>query len=284
VCFLAVFAYIKLFNAPFYVPNAGVIMGGKIGLGTIFTEISTVSRTMVGYITLNSYFDLVVVTVMLITVFAWYISRSRFILAACIIAGIYHLVLFALYVPDAFNLNKQTACLLPLMIIAVVAYGTPASRKAIFFFVLLFAPLVYLETFYRIKDYKSCYEMNQSLKPITSQLEQIRYKVASGKPTVISLLNREMDKRVFNKSLPMEYFLPNLPVSTTDHYPITYSSIIPSFPNGDTAKRYEDNFQTFGKLHIDYFLSAKPLNMDSVPLVYHTDLYYLYKNNRRQKL
>ncbi|HXP49736.1 MAG TPA: hypothetical protein VN922_07280, partial [Bacteroidia bacterium] len=283
VCFIVVFAYIKFFNAPFYAPNSGVIMGGKMGIATLVNEISIISKNIVLYFTVNSFFDLVLFMVFLITLFAWYLTKNRMILAACIITSIYYIVLLTLYTFESFNFNKQTACLLPLMIVAVVCYGTPASKKAIFFFVLLFAPLTYLETFYRIRDYKGCYDTSQRLKPITSQLEQIRYKVADGKPTVICLLNREMDKREFNKGLPIEYFLPSLPVSTLDHYPITYSSTIPSFPNGDTAKRYEDNFQVFGRLHVDYFMSAKPLNMDSVPLVYHTDLYYLYKNNRKQK-
>lgn len=211
-----------------------------------------------------------------IGIFNYSITKNKLILSACIISILSLAVSLIFYTTDNAFLDKQTAYFYPLLLIPIFYKGLPNTKKAAIAIILLFAPITYIKAFNQIRLRKVNYSINEKLKPLCSQIGQLKYKIDPGKPRTILYKMGDID------TIPYIYFLMHLPVSTTDNLPITYSvDVYFSHPMSEVP--YNDRFITHGKLYIDYFLSAKPLTIDSTILVEHNEVFYLYRNTRKVK-
>ncbi|MGP8215899.1 MAG: hypothetical protein ACLQQ4_10075 [Bacteroidia bacterium] len=276
--FLLIYMYTIYFNAPFNAGSLLLVTHEKIGMGTVIFLIKKFIWNVYVFAAMNNpFYDLLQVLVLVIAVYSCYISKNRFILAACIISLVYFLVLLTLYSAFSFFLNKKMACLYPLLLIAIFTTDTARLKYLTLSILLLFSPITYLKTKDIIKDRKKMAIRREDVKPLIDQFQQIKYKIEGGEPITILAISNE-----FNSKLPGPVFTSSLPVCTSDKIPILYTENFPI--NGpDSMLYYELNFRTRGKIHIDYMLAAHPFKIDSTSLIYSCNLFYLYKNNKIAK-
>ncbi|MGP8214495.1 MAG: hypothetical protein ACLQQ4_02920 [Bacteroidia bacterium] len=271
---LFIMLYMHYFNAPY---TAGIL--ADIERGNIsFNEFIKASFQNIFYYFTghNSFYDLLYLVLIGMGIFNYAITKNRLILSACIISILSLFVLLILYTTDNAFLDKQTAYFYPLLLIPIFYAGLPNTKKAVIALLLFFAPVTYIKAFSQIKLRKDNYIVNEKLQPLCTQIEQLKNKIEPGKPMTILYKMGDIDK------IPYIYFLSHLPVSTTDNFPITYSvNIYFSHPMDEIP--YNDRFKTQGKYYIDYFLSGKPLTIDSSTLVEQNEVFYLYKNNKKLK-
>lgn len=278
LCFLIIYVYIMFFNAPFYGGGMAHIMQAKFGIETIAYLVKKIAWNTFVFFTRNPFYDLLQIPILIVAGYLCFTSKNRFLIAACIISSIYFVVLLTLYIPYSFFMNKQTACLYPLVLIALFYTDKSMLKYFALAVILVFSPIAYLKAGGLVRERKKMAIENNEDKAMMAQLEQIKYKTEGGKPITILTLYREFDSK-----MPYPIFSSNLPASTADKYPIMYSYNFPIDGKHDSTFRNEWNFKTLGKIHIDYILSAKPLKIDSTTMIYSCDLYYLYKNNKKTK-
>ncbi|MGP8215900.1 MAG: hypothetical protein ACLQQ4_10080 [Bacteroidia bacterium] len=277
VCFLLIYIYGIYFNAPYYAGSMAKITNNKIAIGTIVFLAKKLAWNSYVFVAMNNpFYDLLQIPVLIITFYSLYISKNMFMMAACIISFIYFVVLLTLYSSFSFYINKLTACLYPLVLIAFFTTDKARLKYLVLSFLLLFSPITYLNVKNIISDRKKMAIRRENVKPLIDQFQQIKYKIEGGKPRTILTLYRDFDKKV-----PFEILASSLPCSTTDKFPILYTN---NFHNEDnTVCDYSSNFNTWGRIYVDYILSAYPLKIDSTSMVCSCDLFYLYKNNKTTK-
>lgn len=277
-CFLLIYLYLSYFNAPVFTGGLAHIMNDKPGLAVLVYLVRKIAWNAFVFFSRNPFYDLLQIPVILVAVYSWFISKNRFMLAACIISIIYYIVLLTLYVPYSFFLNKQSACLYPLLLVAFFYTDTSKLKYLTLGLLLIFSPISYLKAAGLIRAKKQAAIENEKAAPLISQIDQIRSKIEGGKPRTILTLYRE-----FENDLPYSVLSCNLPASTTDKQPILYTYNFPIDRQEGSVFKNELNFQTHGKLYVDYILSKHALSIDSTTMVYSCNLFYLYKNNKRTK-
>ncbi|HTA83598.1 MAG TPA: hypothetical protein VK783_11705 [Bacteroidia bacterium] len=275
-CFILIYAYIVYFNAPFYGTSMGHIMHDKLGLGTIKFLIQKIGSNTIALFTRNPFYELLLIPVFLITVYSLYTTKNKLMLCACIITIIYALVLLALYVPYTVFLNKQTACLFPLLLIAFFYTEKTNLKYIALILILLISPITYLKSARTIKEHKIMWAEYDKARPVVTQLEGIKNNAEGSHPITILTLYREFDDIV-----PFPVLSSCLPLVNNSKQPILYTYDFPIEGTHKGSFKNESNFQTYGKLNIDYILSRHPITLDSTSLAYSCNLYYLYKNNRK---
>jgi hypothetical protein len=278
ICFLFVYIYIRYFNAPFYGSTMALVMNDKLGLDTITLLLKKIVSNFYFFVTQNPIYELLMLPVLAITAYSWFMSKNRLMLAACIISLIYFVALFSLYAPFSFFLNKQWACLYPLILIALYNTDKVNLKYIMLLLLLVMSPIAYIKAAGLIRERKRTAMESEKTQPMVSQFEQIRNKVEGGKPITILTLYREFDDKI-----PFPVFSSSLSVSTTDQYPILYTYNFPANRKHDSTFINEKNFRLYHKIYVDYILSRYPLKIDSTSLTYSTDLFYLYKNNKKTK-
>lgn len=187
---------------------------------------------------------------------------------------IYFAVLLTLYFPYSFFLNKQLACLYPLILITLFATDTSKFRYLAIILILILSPFTYLKSAGMVRAHKNAAMQVDGYAQVESKLGEIRTYINDSKPVTCITVYRE-----FDSIIPFNVFTGSLPVSTTKGYPILDASHFNNFK----GSRYSDNFRSSGKIHIDYIISHSPITLDSVSLLTSNTIYYLYKNNRRVK-
>jgi len=276
--FLLIYIYIYYFNAPFFGGSMGYVASHKLGFGSINYILHKTVINLCAFFTRNPFYELLQIPILCIAIYSWFTSKNRFLLSACIVSIIYYSVLMVLYVPYTYFLNKQLACLYPLLLVAIYATSTPKVKYLTFILLLLFSPFSYIKAGKLVQEKKKVALEANSNKLTISLFEEIRNKIQTTKPVTILTLYNE-----FDKDLPFPIFSSCIPVATNNKQPVLYTADFPlEAPKGNSYK-YEDNFQFFHKLHIDYILSRYPLSLDSISLTYSCNLFYLYQNNKKAK-
>jgi hypothetical protein len=278
-CFILIYIYIYFFNAPFFGGSMNYVMSHKLGFNSITYLLHKTIINTFAFFTRNPAYDLLQVPVLFIVIYSCIISKNRLILAACIISIIYYSVLLTLYEPYTYFLNKQTACLYPLLLVALYTGANKINLKYIAFILLiLISPLAYLKAGGLVRAKKKMANEYALKESTIKQLDEIKNKLQATKPLTILTLYRE-----FDTVLSYPIFITSLPVSTINKQPILYTEVSSDDTPNSGPFKYEDNFLFYHKIHIDYVLSRHPLSLDSTSLVYSCNLFYLYQNNKQAK-
>ncbi|HWY98571.1 MAG TPA: hypothetical protein VNY36_05745, partial [Bacteroidia bacterium] len=276
-CFLFAYLYFQYFNAA--TPTKSLHMASEgLGLSKLVLLAKGFFKNIFNFFTKNPFYELLNTLIFAMALYMLYLNKNRLLLAACIISFVYFAILLTLYTPFYFFFDKQTACLAPLLIIALCYVGGKNIKKATLFLLLFFAPIAYLKAYNQVKQRKIASIENDQLKPFSAKLEPVASKIEGGGPKMVLLLYRE-----FDSTIPLTDFMTNLPVATADKSPITYTVNILSTKYPDPVGKYEGKFRTYGRQYVNYFLSKHPLSIDSTTLVYSNDLFFLYKNNKKTK-
>ena len=275
-CLFLVLLYISFFNAAYHGFIMPVILEHPFSPSTYCQVIISFKNNFRNYFTQTPILFAEYLFLLCISITSYVLTKNKLILSSCIIALAYILILLSVYLYHPVFLNKLTAPLYPLLLVPIFYTGTPMVKKATVILLLLFSPPVYLEAFDQVQNHRWAYTFNNELSHLTKPFQDLKYKLQGGKPIVVEGLYKE-----FEDTIPYFIQMVNLPASTTDGYPITYSN---NFPDSTWRKTsYASHFKKYGRLHIDYILARHPLTLDSITFVYSNDLFYLYKNNKQTK-
>ena len=272
-----IFLYMSFFNAA-YTPKTGIpaLTNGGLSLKTISFLIDRLKENLYTYFNHSSLFENFQGIILLIVTFSYFITKDKFILAACIIGFAYYLVLATLYVVMPFYFNKQTACLYIILLVAFYGVDYPIPKYAMLSVILLISPFAFLDSYNLAIEHKTMALQNDTASSFIAQLGHLKEHIEGKKPVTILALYKEFDNQ-----LPFEDFETDLPSSTNDKFPILYSYNFSTQKEGDSTNSYNKNFTTYGRIHIDYMLSKYPITMDSVALAYSGNSLYLYKNLKK---
>jgi hypothetical protein len=263
---LASLVYMKLFTAP---PYAGemrkidLMYAGQYG-EFIKQSWSAFEDNIEGvFLERASVID-IFLGLLFVSVIGYFITRSRIILAALLISGCLFFVMFAYYTVNLFYFIKQTAMLIPLLLIALVT-GFP-NRKlayALALVLLITFPSPFSKTKeaiqigrYGYEHYRRSVEFENALSEISTHL--------SNKPNVILWDYREYDYGYATEAL--------LPFASADKQPIMYTTNIV-----EASASAQDRFRLHNRLKVDYILSRHTLDWPQVKEVHATQFYHLYQ-------
>jgi hypothetical protein len=219
-------------------------------LNSVFLE-----RTSV----INIFFSLLAVSGI-----GYLITRSRIILAALLISGCLLFVMFAYYTISQFYFIKQTAMLIPLLLIALLT-GFPNRKLAYALAVVLLItfPSPFNKTTEAIQTGREGYEHYSRSAEFENALSEISDHV-DNKPNVILWDYREYDYGYAAEAL--------LPFASRKKQPIMYTTNIV-----DASATAADRFRLHNRLKVDYILSRHALDWPQVKEVHATQFYYLYE-------
>jgi hypothetical protein len=197
---------------------------------------------------------------------AWWRSRKNGVLLGALIVSIMLIAaLMAFYSAHPYYFLKQSAGLVPLLIVAILStahYVRPG-------FVMVAASLVvFMLTIGSIRagvaDRRAAYDHMQSSEPFPSSVTEIRQYMNGAGPVTVLWCYNEFDFGVMAEAL--------LPFSTTGRQPVLYTTNIVQ-PH-DPA---EVKFKLHHKLRVDYVLSRMPLGWSNLKLLHSTQHYSFYE-------
>jgi hypothetical protein len=194
--------------------------------------------------------------------------KDRFLLAALLISICLVGVLMAYYSVSPFFFVKQTAMLLPLLIVAVMR--SPHLWIKYFLFVLFifyWVPVNKART-ENINEHKAAYVNLSNNRAMEIEFEKIRSALEPYKDHVILWCYNEFDYGNALQAL--------LPYSSSTGNPIMYTTNI---VDPSTASM-EEKFKLHNKLRVEYVLSRKQIEWPTMKEVFHTPFYYFYRINR----
>lgn len=270
-----VLVYMHYFNAPY---NAGIlptVLSEPLSVKELFAVAKTMVLNTYKLIThAVSFYEGLYVLFLLFAVFNFLRTRNRFLLSTIVIAMGSIIVLLAFYVPDSSFLNKQTAYFYPLLLIPIFYIGLSEVKMLSMIILLLFAPVTYIKAYGQIELRKHTFDINEQFKAQSNKVEAIEHYMGTGKPQHILLVLDDINYA------PYIYIYMHLPFSNKDGYSISYiESRFPYFPVN--RQLYNQCFVPKGNLHADFILSKDTLSLDSISLLYSTDIFFFYRNNRK---
>lgn len=259
--------YMKFFTAP---PYAGEML--KIGELYEFNLLDFVWKTIKAllrntfYLLINGSISVYFVLALLsITVVRWWQTKERFLLAALLISLSLMSALMAYYSSYPWYFLKQSAVLVPLLIVALMRSDAPAKLK---YGILVMAFVSFLFTFQTtlgfIEERKDAFVRLQDNHHFQASLEELQAFITEDRAVTILWCYNEYDFGGATEAL--------LPFSTKTHQPILYTTNIV-----DPGEKPEIKFEFHHKLTIDYILSRSALAWPSLQEVYATEFYHFYK-------
>jgi hypothetical protein len=216
-------------------------------------------KTLLTSKTISIYMLLVLVSLSLLL---YYRTKNRLILSSLLISACLLGVLLAYYSVSQFFFIKQSAMLIPILLVGIIS-----TRKVVAFSLLAGFLIVYPSTIRKVKtgiaERREAFLQYSNSREFEKALAEIPTFIHSGSINILWCYN-EFDYGNAAEAL--------LPFSTTDKQPILYTTNIinPSEPA-------EKKFQMHHKLKIDYILSRTPLDWSTLQEVHSTSYYYLYK-------
>ncbi len=272
-CLMSVLIFIRLFNASYHIVLFPLLLSNPFSPSTAMLLFHTALNSMHWYFTQTPIVYAEYLFLLGIAIASLFFIKNKLVQSACLISIIYLLVLIPVYTFQHVFLDKLTAPLYPLLLVAIFYIGSSVTKKAALAILLVLSPIVYAETFDQIQNHRWGYLENVRLAPAIKQFSELKNKIEGNKPVTVECLYKE-----YEDTIPYFLFMANLPASTNSSYPITYSN---HFADTSWARiSYSARFKEYGRLHIDYILARRPLSLDSISLIDKTDLLYLYKNTK----
>lgn len=259
--------YMKFFTAP---PYAGEMQ--KIGQLYEFNLLDFVWKTIKALLR-NTFYLLIsgsvsvyfVLALISITAVRWWQTKERFLLAALLISLLLMSALMAYYSSYPWYFLKQSAVLVPLLIVALMLSDPPAKLK---YGILAMAFVSFLGTFQTtlgfIQERKDAFARLQDNQPFLASLQELPAFITEDRAVTILWCYSEYDFGGATEAL--------LPFSTKDHQPILYTTNIVSPGEGPETK-----FRLHHKLKVNYILSRQVLTGALWEEVYATEYFHFYK-------
>jgi hypothetical protein len=198
-------------------------------------------------------------------VFNFWKTRDKFFLAALFVSACLLGALMAYYTVDVFYFVKQTAMLLPLLLLAFMRSSSWVLKWSLFFVLLYLWVPVSKKRASVIEDHQAAYVRLTNNNALRSAFQQLKNVVTPNKDIIILWCYNEFDYGGTAQAL--------LPYSTTTNNPILYTTNVIF----DHSKPLEEKFKLHHKLPVDYLLSRNPVNWNNLQLVMETPYFYFYK-------
>jgi hypothetical protein len=258
--------YMKLFVAP---PWAGemhkidLLYQGELVDFVIQSWTAFVNNLRAVFVGRTSAVTMLMVLILTAAI-AFYLTRHKLILAALLIAFFLLATMFAYYSVNHFYFVKQTAMLIPLLLVCLLAaVNSKVVRFGLVITLLLVFPSPFKKTNEAIEVGRGGYEHYTKNDALEKAFSTIPDNIQN-QSTLILWCYREYDYGYSAQAL--------LPFSTREKNPIMYTTNIVD-PNADP----ETKFMRHNKLKVDYILSRYPVMWPNLEQVHETEFYHLYK-------
>ena len=259
--------YMKFFTAP---PYAGEMQ--KIDqlyefnlVGFVLKTLRAMARSAFTLVMSGSVSVYFLLTLILAATGRWWKSKEQFLLASLLVSLVLMAALMAFYSSHPWYFLKQSAVLIPLLIVALMLSAGPSKLK---YGILVMSLVTFLFTFQSIRDIirerRDAFTRVQGSQPFIVALQQLPQFITEQRSVIILWCYNEYDFGGATEAL--------LPFSTKDHQPILYTTNIVS-----TDETSEVKFQLHNKLKVDYLLSRMPVESPSLQQVHATGYYHFYK-------
>jgi hypothetical protein len=199
------------------------------------------------------------------TLFNFWKTKDKYQLAALLVTLCLVGTLMAYYSVSEFYFVKQTAMLLPLLLVAFMRGPFQFAKWTLFLTLIFFWMPVNKKRTTIIEEHKAAFENLKNNSALQADFELIRDHVELNKDIVILWCYNEFEYGNAAQAL--------LPYSTKTRNPILYTTNIVAKDSPVTEK-----FQFHGKLKVDYVLSRIPLtepNLNHRLTTVHFSLYSL---------
>jgi hypothetical protein len=195
----------------------------------------------------------------------WWKTRSSLVLGGLIVSAMLIAALMAYYSPNPWYFLKQSAVLVPLLVIAILSTSNYSRPGFIMLAVALIVFSISISSIRTIIDErKNAFERIQATEPFRSNLLQISQHMNETEPVTVLWCYNEFDFGSATEAL--------LPFSTPSHQPILYTTniVLPGDPP-------EVRFKLHHKIKVDYILSRQALVWPNLKLVHSTEHYSFYR-------
>lgn len=260
--------YLRFFIAPPYAGEMHKIQNlySFNLINFVWETLKATARNMVEILKVNSVPIYLMLFLMGFTIYNYWKTKDKFQLSAFFISCCLVGVLMAYYSVSPFYFVKQTAMLIPLLLVAFMR-GPHLSVKWMLFgvFIYFWVP-VNKKRAEVIKEHHQAFNNLENNEPLRQAFQHIKTVVESNKNLVILWCYNEFDYGGAAQAL--------LPYSTSGGHPILYTTNI-IFDHANTP--LTEKFKLHHKLNIDYIISRQPLEWLSLSLVEQTTYFYLYK-------
>lgn len=200
-----------------------------------------------------------------LAIFQCWRTKDRLVMAAVLVGFFLTMALLAYYSIDPFYFVKQTAVLLPLLMIVLMRQSHMAIQYLIFVAFIFFWVGNNKERTWNIEEHKRAYINRTNSQGFESALNELRYKIEDKPGLVILWCYSEYDYGHAAQAL--------LPYSTPSGKPIMYTTNI-AF---DPSTPLDVKFKLHNKLKVDYLLSRYPIPWPNLEELFVTDYFHFYR-------
>jgi hypothetical protein len=200
-----------------------------------------------------------------IAAMVWWKTRSSLLLSGLIISVMLIAALMAFYSANPWYFLKQSAVLVPLLVVGAMA-TTHYSRVGFAMFAASLVVFTMTISSIRagIEERKAAFDHLQGSEPFPSTLREISESMDITRPVTVLWCYNEFDFGTSTEAL--------LPFSTGGNRPILYTTNIVA--SGDPPG---ERFRLHRKLKVDYLLSRHPLDWSNLKLLHSSQYYSFYK-------
>ena len=202
----------------------------------------------------------------ILAIFNFWKTKDRFQLAAVLVALCLVGTLMAFYSVSPFYFVKQTAMLLPLLLVAAMRGPLPATKWGLLLVLIYSWVPVNKHRTKVIEEHQQAFSNFQNNASLREAFQQIRTSVEVNKDLVVLWCYSEYDYGSAVQAL--------LPYSTASGNTMMYTTNIVF----DQAVDPKVKFKLHHKLRVDYILSRHPLDWLAGGLELQTPFFYLYRN------
>ena len=266
IIFLGSLVYMKYFLAPSY--SSSVQKIEPLHQGLIFQFISETLHSILNNLRLlfesSDIGNFLVIGFVAASCITLFIKREKILWPSTVISLALLVTFLGYYVVDEFFFLKQTAMLMPLLLLSlVISYHAVKARYFIILVLLCVFPSRLIMANKIIEKRRIEYDHRREFSELESSFAKIPNYIREG-PTVILWCYDEYDYGRSTESL--------LSFSTRAKQPILYTTnvVAPDSPP-------ETKFRTYNKLKIDYILSRSALNWPTLQKIHSTPYFNLYE-------
>lgn len=235
----------------------------------IFETMKATGRNVIEIFKVNSVPIYLLLLLIGSTLYNYWKTKDKFQLAALFVSVCLVGVMMAYYSVSPFYFLKQTAMLLPLLLIAFVR-GPHLSVKWMLFvlFICFWVPVNKKRTKV-IEEHQQAYANFKTNEPLHQAFQQIKKVVDPTRDLVILWCYNEYDYGGAAQAL--------LPYSASGGHPILYTTNI-IFDHAHTP--LIEKFKLHHKLNIDYIISRQPLEWLTPQMILQTPYFYFYRTDK----
>lgn len=258
--------YMKLFTAPPYADQMHKI--DLLFKGEILSFIRQTKRSIfesIQIVLTNKSFSVMQLLALIgVSLITFFFEKNKLILASLLISLCLLSSMFAFYSVDEFYFTKQTAMLVPLIIVCLaVAINYSILKYGLVVILISAFPVSYKKTNAAIALGQQGYDHYNNNKALETAFGEIPQHIQDEK-TLILYCYREYDYGSSAEAL--------LPFSTRAKQPIMYTTGIV-----DPNEVAESKFVLHNKMKVDYILSRHSISWPNLKQVHQTEFYHLYK-------